>query len=255
MIDLHCHILPKLDDGAKSLEDSIVMAKEACKEGIHTIVATPHHQNGVYINQAEDILHQVKQLNDRLKEEDINLTILPGQEIRLYGELLEDYELGRIVTMNRTDKYIFIEFPANHVPRYAEKMLYELRARGITPIIVHPERNTGIIEHPEVLYKLVNQGALTQITAGSVTGKFGKKIKKFTLQLIEHHLTHVIASDAHNITTRSFHLQDAHEVVEKTFGGSTLCDFKENTYLMINGKEIYREEPEKIRRKKILGLF
>ena len=121
MIDLHCHILPKLDDGAKSLEDSIVMAKEACKEGIHTIVATPHHQNGVYINQAEDILHQVKQLNDRLKEEDINLTILPGQEIRLYGELLEDYELGRIVTMNRTDKYIFIEFPANHVPRYAEK--------------------------------------------------------------------------------------------------------------------------------------
>lgn len=255
MIDLHCRILPKLDDGAQSIEDSIAMAKEACKEGIHTIVATPHHQNGVYTNPAENILHQVKQLNDRLKEEEINLTILPGQEIRLYGELLEDYELGKIVTLNRTDKYILIEFPANHVPRYAEKMLYELRVKGITPIIVHPERNTEIIERPEVLYKLVNQGALTQITAGSVTGKFGKKIKKFSLQLIEHHLTHVISSDAHNTTTRSFHLQLAYETVEKTFGSSTLYYFKENTYSLISGEMIYREEPEKIRRKKILGLF
>jgi len=255
MIDLHCHILPSIDDGAQSIEDSIAMAKAACKEGIHTIVATPHHQNGVYINPAEGILHQVKQLNDRLKEEDINLTILPGQEIRLYGELLEDYELGKIVTLNRTDKYILIEFPANHVPRYAEKMLYELRIKGITPIIVHPERNTEIIERPQVLYKFVTQGALTQITAGSVTGKFGKKIKKFSLQLIEHHLAHVISSDAHNTTTRSFHLQAAYEVIEKSFGSSTLYCFKENTYSLISGKVIYPEEPEQVRRKKILGLF
>ncbi|MBO1579760.1 tyrosine-protein phosphatase [Bacillus sp. XF8] len=255
MIDLHCHILPSIDDGAQSIEDSIAMAKAACEEGIHTIVATPHHQNGVYINPAESILYQVKQLNERLKEEEINLTVLPGQEIRLYGELLEDYELGHTLTLNRTDKYILIEFPANHVPRYAEKMLYELRVKGITPIIVHPERNTEIIEHPDVLYKLVSQGMLTQITAGSITGKFGKKIKKFTLQLIEHHLAHVIASDAHNITTRSFHLQAAYETVEKTFGSSMCYYFKENTYALISGKMIYREEPEKIRRKKILGLF
>ncbi|MDM5190883.1 tyrosine protein phosphatase [Bacillus sp. DX4.1] len=255
MIDLHCHILPSIDDGAQTIEDSIAMAKAARKEGIHTIVATPHHQNGVYINPAESILHQVKQLNEALKEQEINLTILPGQEVRLYGELLEDYKSGHIVTLNQMDKYVFIEFPANHVPRYAEQMLYKLRTKGITPIIVHPERNTEIIERPDVLYKLVNQGALTQITAGSVTGRFGKKIKKFTLQLIEHHLTHVIASDAHDTTTRSFHLQAAYETVEKTFGISTLYNFKENTYLLISGKTIYREEPERIRRKKILGLF
>ncbi|PGU36413.1 tyrosine protein phosphatase [Bacillus cereus] len=255
MIDLHCHILPNVDDGAQSIEDSIVMAKAACEEGIHTIVATPHHQNGVYINPAGSILHQVKQLNERLKEEDINLTILPGQEIRLYGELLEDYERGHIVTLNNTNKYMLIEFPANHVPRYTERMLYELRVKGITPIIVHPERNMEIIEHPDLLYKLVSQGTLTQITAGSITGKFGKKIKKFSLQLIEHHLTHVISSDVHNTTTRSFHLQAAYETVEKTFGSSVLYYFKENTYALISGKVIYREEPERIRRKKILGLF
>lgn len=255
MIDLHCHILPNLDDGAQSMEESVAMAKAACKEGIHTIVATPHHQNGVYINPGKSVLRQVKKLNDRLKEEKINLTILPGQEIRLYGELLEDYEFKCIVTMNCTDVYTLIEFPANHVPRYAEKMLYELRLRGVTPIIAHPERNTELIEYPDMLHKLVKQGALTQITARSVTGKFGKKIKKFSLQLIEHHLTHVIASDAHNITTRSFYLQSAYETVEKKFGISTSCYFKENSDLLIKGIKIHPKEPQKIRRKKILGFF
>ncbi|KAB2445572.1 tyrosine-protein phosphatase [Bacillus luti] len=255
MIDLHCHILPNADDGAQSIEDSIVMAKAACEEGIHTIVATPHHQNGVYINSAESILHQVKQLNQRLKEEGINLTILPGQEIRLYGELLEDYDQGHIVTLNNKDRHILIEFPANHVPRYTERMLYELRVKGITPIIVHPERNREIIEHPDMLYKLVNQGTLTQITAGSITGRFGKKIKKFSLQLIEHNLAHVISSDAHNTITRPFHLRAAYETVEKIFGSSTSHNFKKNTILLKDGKSVYQEEPERIMRKKILGLF
>lgn len=255
MIDLHCHILPHLDDGAQSMEESVAMAKAACKEGIHTIVATPHHQNGIYINSGKSVLRQVKKLNARLKEEKVNLTILPGQEIRIYRELLEDWEFKRIVTVNCNDVYTLIEFPANHVPRYAEKLLYELRLRGITPIIAHPERNTELIEYPDMLHRLVKQGALTQITAGSVTGKFGKKIKNFSLQLIEHHLTHVIASDAHNLTTRSFYLQSAYETVEKAFGISTSYYFKENTDLLIKGMRIHTNEPKEIRRKKILGFF
>ncbi len=138
---------------------------------------------------------------------------------------MEDYEFKGLITINCTDVYTLIEFPANHVPRYAEKMLYELRLKGVIPIIAHPD----------ILHKLVKQGALTQITAGSITGEFGKKIKKFSLELIEHHLRHVIASDAHNITTRSFYLQSAYETVEKAFGISTSYYFKENTYLLIKG--------------------
>lgn len=88
---------------------------------------------------------------------------------------MEYWEFKCIVTMNCTDVYILIEFPANHIPRYAEKMLYQLCLRGVTPIIAHPERNTELIEYPDILHRLVQQGALTQITAGSVTGKFGKK--------------------------------------------------------------------------------
>ncbi|MDP7978338.1 tyrosine-protein phosphatase [Bacillus sp. WLY-B-L8] len=255
MIDLHCHILPSIDDGAGTLTDSLAMAQKAAAEGIHTIVATPHHQNGKYINERAEILHQVKQLNEALQEHDIPLTVLPGQEVRLYGDLLADYEAGKILTLNETNKYILIEFPSNHVPRYAEQMLYELRVKGMIPIIVHPERNAELIERPEKLYNLVNKGALTQVTAGSLLGNFGKKIKKFSMQLVEHNLTHMIASDAHNTTTRAFHLQAGYDVIENEFGTNMLIDFKENPYLLISGKTIYKEDPQQIRRKKIFGIF
>ncbi|WP_369901750.1 tyrosine-protein phosphatase [Bacillus manliponensis] len=255
MIDLHSHILPSIDDGAQTIEDSIEMAKLAVQEGIHTIVATPHHQNGKYINEREQILHQVKYLNGILRNKDINLNVLPGQEVRLYGELLQDYENEKIVTLNETNKYIFIEFPSNHVPRYADQMLYNLQVKGLCPIIVHPERNGEIIERPEKLYNFVNKGILTQVTAGSLVGNFGKKIKKFSMQLIEHNLTHMIASDAHNTTSRAFHLQSAYDVIEKEFGTNTYMDFKENPYLIISSKNVYKEEPEQIRRKKLFGLF
>ncbi|WP_459501270.1 tyrosine-protein phosphatase [Bacillus sp. C1] len=255
MIDLHCHILSGVDDGARTITDSINMAKLAMQEGIHTIVATPHHQNGIYINTASRIVQQVKQLNTILKEQELNITVLPGQEVRLYDGLLEDLEKKKIVTLNQTNRFVLIEFASNFVPHYAEKMLYKLQLKGIVPIIVHPERNMEFVKNPQKLYKLVNQGALTQTTASSLVGHFGKKIKKFSLQLIEHNLTHVIASDAHNITTRAFHLQTGYEVIEKEFGISVAFNFKENAYLVIGGKEVYRDEPEMIRHKKLFSFF
>ncbi|WP_283749870.1 tyrosine-protein phosphatase [Bacillus cereus] len=255
MIDLHCHILPGVDDGAQTVTDSLAMAQKAVQEGIHTIVATPHHQNGKYVNERISIIHQVKQLNDELQQNEIQLKILPGQEVRLYGDLLEDYEAGKIVTLNETNEYILIEFPSNHVPRYAEQILYELRVKGMTPIIVHPERNVELIERPDKLYNLVSKGALTQVTAGSLLGKFGKKIKKFSLQLVEHNLTHMIASDAHNTTSRGFHLAESYELIGKEFGMNVMSDLKENSHLLISGKMIYKEDPEQIRRKKLFGIF
>ncbi|EOV9526563.1 tyrosine-protein phosphatase [Bacillus cytotoxicus] len=255
MIDLHCHILPGIDDGAQTITDSLAMAKQAVSEGIHTIVATPHHQNGKYVNERVHVLQKVNQLNEELKQHDIPLNILPGQEVRLYGDLLEDYEAGKIVTLNETNKYVLIEFPSNHVPRYTDQLLYELRVKGIIPIIVHPERNAELIERPERLYDLVNKGTLTQVTAGSLLGKFGKKIKKFSLQLVEHNLTHMIASDAHNTTSRGFHLGASYELIEKEFGTNIMSDLRENSYLLIGGQAIYKEEPEQIRRKKLFGIF
>ena len=150
-----------------------------------------HHKNNQFENEKIDILEKVSEFNEHLPNEGIPLTILPGQEVRIYGEIIEDYlSGGKILPLNETN-YLFIEFPSGSVPRYAERLLYEIQAEGLVPIIVHPERNQEIIQNPDILYKFVNNGALTQVTAGSLTGYFGKKIKKFSEQLIEADLTHV----------------------------------------------------------------
>ncbi|WP_078378863.1 tyrosine-protein phosphatase [Sutcliffiella halmapala] len=255
MIDIHCHILPNLDDGAKHLTESIEMAHQAVSEGITSIIATPHHQNGKYNNTKEEILQYVEQLNGILQKEMIDLTILPGQETRIYGEILEDYERGEILTLNNSDKYLFIEFPSNHVPRYTQKLLYDIQLQGITPIIVHPERNSEIIENPGILYELVKKGACTQVTATSLVGGFGKNIKKFSFELIEANLTHFIASDAHGLKTRKFNMREAFALVEKQFGFNKQYMFMENAQYLVNGEGLMIEPPERIKKKKFLGLF
>ena len=255
MIDIHCHILPGIDDGAKTIYDSINMAKEAVREGITTIIATPHHKNNQYENEKVDILEHVSQLNQHLTNEGIPLTVLPGQEVRIYGEIIEDYlSGGKILPLNETN-YLFIEFPSGSVPRYADRLLYEIQAEGLVPIIVHPERNQEIIQNPDILYKFVNNGALTQVTAGSLTGYFGKKIKKFSEQLIEADLTHFIASDAHNVRKRTFKMVEAMDAVEKKYGLDMVYMFKENAELLIQGKNVYKEIPQQVQRKKFFGIF
>ncbi|MGN7241033.1 tyrosine-protein phosphatase [Priestia megaterium] len=254
MIDIHSHILPGVDDGASAMEDAVNMARLALDEGITKIIATPHHQNGMYFNKKQDILKRVKELNNVLQRENISLEVLPGQETRIYGSLLDDFEKGDILTLNHTN-YLFVELPSGHVPRYTEQLLFEMQLKGVIPIIVHPERNAEVLKNPEKLLNLVKKGVLTQLTAGSLTGYFGKKVQKFSLQLIEANSTHFIASDAHNTSTRNFHMRESISKVHKEFGSQGVYYFQENAELLVQGQSVYRQEPSKIKYKKFLGIF
>ncbi|MGD6816603.1 tyrosine-protein phosphatase [Metabacillus sp. 113a] len=254
MIDLHSHILPGIDDGAQTLTDTIEMAKAAVDEGITKIIATPHHQNGKYINIKSDILVRTEAANKALTEANIPLTILPGQETRIYGDILEDLQKEEILALNDSN-YLFIEMPTGHVPRYAEKLLFDIQMAGLTPIIVHPERNSEIMQNPDILYNLVKKGALTQVTAGSIAGGFGKKIKKLSLDLIEAQQAHFIASDAHNTSSRGFYMTDAYSEISKEFGRQAAYYFKENAELLIENQTVYKQNPERIKKKKFLGIF
>ena len=255
MIDIHSHILPGIDDGAKTMTDSLAMAQAAVKDGIHTIIATPHHQNGKYMNPKTNIEMYVKELNDQLQEENIPLTVLAGQETRLNGDMITELQTDVIATLNNT-KYVFVEFPSGEVPRYAEQMLFDIQVAGYTPIIVHPERNRQIAEHPSILFNLVQKGSLTQVTAASVAGKFGKTIQKLSHQLIDANLTHFIASDAHNTTTRGFAMHEAYKIIRNEHGNEVFYMFMENAQLLIDGQAVYRNEPQPVKKKKkILGLF
>ncbi len=255
MIDIHSHILMNVDDGAQSESDSLEMARQAVKEGITTIVATPHHKLRSYHNSKQTVVTGVARLNELLQKEQIPLTVLPGQEVRIDGDLLEDFQKGELLTVNDKGMYLLIEFSSSHIPAYAPRLFYELQLAGYIPVIVHPERNTVFLEQPNRLYEFVNHGALTQVTAGSIVGCFGKKIQKFSHQLIQANLTHFIASDAHNTTTRSFKLVEAFETIRTHYNDDTVSLLQHNAELLVQGKNILTEIPEKIQKPSFFSFF
>ncbi|CDO03686.1 Tyrosine-protein phosphatase YwqE [Oceanobacillus picturae] len=254
MIDIHSHIIPGVDDGAQTEADSIAMAKAAVDQGIHTIIATPHHRNGKYDNDRATIHRHVEILSELFVREDIPLSVLAGQEVRINGDMIEELKNETLLPLHDT-KYLFVEFPSGSVPRYAGQMLYDIQVAGYTPVIVHPERNAELIQEPNKLYDFVRKGALTQVTAASVIGKFGKNIQKFSHQLIEANLTHFIATDAHNTTTRGFCLQEAMQTIKQQYGNEYYYMFMENSQLLVDNSNVNKMEPFKVKKKKFLGLF
>jgi protein-tyrosine phosphatase len=255
MIDIHCHILPEIDDGARMLSESIDMAKEAAKQGIHTIVATPHHRNNQFENYFPDILTRVDDLNNALKQEDIPVNILPGQETRIYGDFVEGLLTKEILPVNLNTQYVLVELPTSTVPKYTNKLLYDLQMEGYTPVIVHPERNSELLSNPEKLYEFVKNGVLSQVTAASLVGKFGKKIRNFSHEIVQSNLAHFVASDAHNTNNRGFMMDKAWDELERTYGLQSIDYFQENAEKLISGETIVGEIPFKIDRRKFLGIF
>lgn len=245
MIDIHSHILSAIDDGSKNSTESLLMLKAAIRDGIHTIVATPHY-NQKYNVEKSSILAKVESLKQIVCENHLKINILPGQEIRIYAELLDDYEAGKLMTIANNSNYMLIELPFEHVPHYTEELLLEIEGYGIKPIIAHPERNLELLKNPDKLYSLVANGALTQLTTSSITGYFGKNIQDFSKQLLEHNLVHIIASDAHNTTDRSFNMSKAYEEIIKRCGMDSVTYFKENARLIIEGKPINVDQPHRI---------
>ncbi len=253
MIDLHTHILPAIDDGSKDWDESLEMVREGANDGIKTIVATPHHMNGVYKNERNEIIELMFQLNHLIKEEGLDVKVLPGQEIRVYEQFVADLKKGRLLTFNDRHKYVFLEFPYDRVPVGADQLIFDIQLAGYVPIIPHPERNHDLRDNPIKLYNLVKRGALTQLTAGSLLGLFGKEAKSFSEEIIEYNLAHMIASDAHHVGKRGVKLSEAYQSINKMFGSQIESYFKENANSIIEGRDIYTDPPYKIEHNK--GFF
>ena len=215
MIDLHCHILPGLDDGPQTMEEAIRMCWIAYEDGIRTIVATPHTLNGVYQNGKSAILSKVNELNDALNNSELkldsairnpqstfDLRILPGSDVHLCETTLQQVDQGEAVTIGDGKKYIIIEFPFQAIPHQAERVLFQLLGRGLVPIISHPERNLEIMKRSSRYYEMIRMGCLGQVTAMSLTGEFGSAVRQWAEKLLRGRLVHIIASDAHSVNGR-----------------------------------------------------
>jgi protein-tyrosine phosphatase len=202
LIDLHCHILPGLDDGSRNLEESLAMARLAAGDGIRTIVASPHTLNGVYLNRASEVRAGVSRLQEEMKENEIKVKVCEGADIHLCPRILDYIKRGEAGTINGKGKYILLELPSQTVPPGTREEIFSLKLGGITPIITHPERHPGLHADPALLQEIVRAGALCQITAMSITGEFGEPVKRFSEMLLTRRLAHVIASDAHSTNDR-----------------------------------------------------
>ena len=167
-----------LPDGSKDWDTSIKLAKAAVKDGVTHAICTPHTLNGRYTNHKDDIIWLTDLYQKKLDEAKIPLIVFPGQEVRLSGDLIDALDNDDILFCDEDGTYMLLEFPSEDVPTYAQDTIFKIMQRGVTPIIVHPERNSRILKEPEILQGMLEQGCLVQITASSYTGIFGKKIEE-----------------------------------------------------------------------------
>ncbi|MGH1632077.1 CpsB/CapC family capsule biosynthesis tyrosine phosphatase [Enterococcus casseliflavus] len=254
MIDLHCHILPGVDDGAENIEASIAMAEQAVSQGITHILCTPHHNNGKYTNPKSEVISLVASLQAELDKKKLPLTVLEGQEVRITGDLIEDIRNDKILFTDLEDTYILIEFPTMEVPSYTEQVFFELLQMGKVPVIVHPERNAHFRKDPNNLIPFLEMGCLAQLTAPSYVGVFGKDIQKTAKVMVEHNLVQMVASDAHGIKKRSFFMKETYEQIAKDFGEDKVTKMQQVAKDLLNGDQVDYPGYIEVKKKKF-GLF
>lgn len=197
MLDLHCHLLPGIDDGATDLDMALEMARIAVADGIGTIACTPHIYPGLYDNTAAGIRVAIAALQAELDRSAIELKLVEGADVHLSPNLLDSLRAGHVPTIAGS-RYVLLEPPHHVAPPRFEELVFQLLIAGYVPIITHPERLIWIEDHYEIFVQLVKAGAWMQLTAGSLVGRFGKRPRYWADKMLDERLVHVLATDAHH---------------------------------------------------------
>lgn len=237
MIDIHAHILPGLDDGPDSWEETLEMCRIARRDGITGIVASPHIREGIWDNTREGIEEKVSELNDRLDGR-LDIEVLCGAEVHAAPNLAKKVKSGVIPTIN-DNGYMSLELPVELVPPHIEDLIFELRLAKIRPVIAHVERCGWIKREFERIGRFVEMGALIQITAMSMTGEFGRTARAMCVKLLKRGLVHVIASDCHDSGLRAPVLSKAVREAAGVVGEvEALKMVDETPWKIVRGEEI-----------------
>lgn len=250
MIDIHSHIINEIDDGSKNIEMTINMLKKAEQSGTTDIIATPHFMRGRFEVEYNEVVKKVEGLREIAKENNIDINIYAGQEVYYSKNILEYYNDKIIGTINNT-KYMLIELPMLEFNiDEVINIIYELQIRGITPIIAHPERYKLFIKKPSMINSLIKEGMLFQLNAGSITGNFGKDVKKTATKYLENNIYSFIGSDAHRDIGRDTDIKEALGILEINQRRS----FINNGKLMLKNEDVIFNG-SLVKEKKFLGIF
>ncbi|MBF0424969.1 MAG: capsular biosynthesis protein [Magnetococcales bacterium] len=219
-VDIHCHILPGLDDGPGDRQLSLAMARRALESGTRVLVATPHITPGIYDNSLSRIERETARMRDDLLQHQIDLDLRCAADVRLCPELLRLATEESLPTLNRGGprRYFLLEFPHDSIPPGSDKVVRRLLDRRYVPILTHPERNAAVLAHSEKLTPFLEMGCLCQVTAGSLAGEFGLAVQRCAIRLLEKEWIHLMASDAHDMLHRPPDLRQGVEAAARVVG-------------------------------------
>lgn len=236
-VDIHCHMIPGVDDGARDSADALAMALLAADEGITTVVVTPHQLGAYQDNSGDAIRVRAVELQELLNVNGVPLRVLPGADVRIDDGMVEKLASGEVLTIADQRRHVLLELPHDlYMP--LEPVLDALERRGMAGVLTHPERNKGILAQPTLVESLVEQGCLMQLTAGSLTGSFGAASRALAEQMCRRGLVHFIATDAHGARSRRPKMRDAFARAAELAGAEAATAWCcQNPALVCEGRE------------------
>jgi protein-tyrosine phosphatase len=223
MIDLHCHILPGVDDGAADLSVSLAMAEAYIAEGVTVVACTPHIFPGLYDNRGPQIRAAVAALQSEFDRRGIALQLVCGADIHVAPGLVDGLRSGELLTL-ADSRYVLLELPHHVAPPRLENIFVDLVTAGYVPILTHPERLTWLPAQYELVSRLVSAGTWMQVTAGALAGNFGFQARELAERMLDEGLVHILASDAHNADRRPPDLKRGYELAAARIGEQHALD-------------------------------
>lgn len=239
MTDIHCHILPGVDDGAASFEEAMVMARLAVESGVHAIAATPHfYGTAESLSQIPVILSRLEALREQIRMEGLGLEIYPGVEVLSTPETPK-LAAQRLLPTIGSGRYFLTEFFFDERTEFMDGILEQIAALGYIPLIAHPERYFAVQKNPDTVARWFREGYAVQVNKGSVLGAFGSRSETVALDLLEMGVVHMIASDAHHADHRTTHMGRVYRWCAEELGKEyTKILFEENPARVIEGREL-----------------
>ena len=258
MIDIHSHILPNIDDGAKSVEETFHLIKEAKKAGFKGIISTSHYMEGYYETDNAEREVWVNAIYEKLQEQNLDIRLYLGNEIYFSENIINLLKEGKASTINETN-YVLFEMPLNAEPLNLYDVIYEMLQYEIIPILAHPERYSFVQREPELIYDLIQKGVYMQADYGSIIGQYGRKAQFIVKKFLENNMIHFLGSDVHRQNTVYPKIPIILQELEKIIGKEKLKELTTiNPKLVLQNEQIDIEDPSlfklSLKEKLLLGL-
>ena len=236
MVDMHCHVLPAVDDGSQNMEQTIEMLRIASEEGISAMIVTPHYKDGRHNASVQTILSRIAQVQEEVVRQGIFVDLYPGNEIFYFHGVEDMLDKGHILTLNNTDR-VLIEFSPSSDYTYIRNALDGIRASGYVPIIAHIERYECMLRDMTRVKELKNMDIEAQVNVSSAAGKLGSRVQKYIYEMLKGRYVDYMGTDAHDTENRIPEFQECYRKLEKKFDSDYInAVFYENALAIINAK-------------------